>query len=265
MVWKLSLTDKDSHNPDKLSRLIKKYHLPILAVHMPHSKWNVYGDDPRDILDGIVSLAGEVGAKIVTIHPERKQIPRYYSKLKRAVRTFKNSSITIAIENMPDNGLVDKQSLDTLGLVRDFGKICVDTSHLATLRLSTLNIVRQIAPHIAHVHVSDSSIRRMENGKIDDEHLPIGDGKLPIAKILSILHKANYCGCLSIELRPDLFTNLPRDRTLRIIKQSLGRVKKCSSYLGASLSLTAFTSEESVPTSEVARKLLNYTNYCISQ
>lgn len=205
----------DSQNIKKIIGYAKKYKIPVLSLHMPLDKCAAFGDEPQEIINSMVGIAQKLNVKNIVVHPARKTIDGYYNKLKDAINSIDNDVI-ITVENLPDNGKYEKKMHNPVALARDFRKICIDTSHLATTKLDFRSAVSKTKKSISHIHFSDSNIVK-QNGFVTDDHLPIGCGKLPLEWLVRQLKESNYKGMFCIELRPELFTGLSNKQTIKIL------------------------------------------------
>lgn len=84
--------------------------------------------------------------------------------------------------------------------------ITFDTTHLAHSGGDIITFFKHNKDRIVNIHLSDykhhvlnSSLRPLRF-----KHLPLGKGELPIEDFLTVLHKENYKGLLTMEINTDL-------------------------------------------------------------
>lgn len=75
---------------------------------------------------------------------------------------------------------------------------CFDTGHGHMTR-NWQSLIRAMGPALAHVHLAD-------NGGIDDDHRPYGQGTVPFAAMFDLLRETGFAGAFRVEFpaRDDL-------------------------------------------------------------
>jgi sugar phosphate isomerase/epimerase len=218
--------DPESHNAKRLKQYRDKYCVPILSIHSPLDKCKIWGDDPENVVNKSMALATALGASVVVAHPFRRGVEGYYDKLHSWLeKKPKSETIKIAVENMPDNGVCDLESQDPARLMHDFCTLCLDTSHLATTGHNFLETVAEAARKIIHVHLADSRVMKNPEGKINDDHYPVGEGKLPLGDLLHLLRQDNFRGHYCLELRPDMFRDLSNRMVITRLREIIANTR----------------------------------------
>ena len=64
-------SDRDTHDPRVISALSERFGMPVLSIHAPVLFFStfVFGRNPRVKLERSLTLAREVGATTVVVHP----------------------------------------------------------------------------------------------------------------------------------------------------------------------------------------------------
>jgi len=65
---------------------------------------------------------------------------------------------------------------------------------------TSLDFIKHLFPRIEHVHAHDNHGGK---GVEDDLHLPLGEGRVDYARILSLLKKKKYSSTITMEVSPD--------------------------------------------------------------
>jgi len=216
----------DTRDVDYLRRLSERYGLPILALHAPFAA-SVPGwpDDQLGRLERTVSLAQELSVPVVVTHlpfrvygvrvawfgPRARSAflpvfwPRrgpYYDLLREGglARMEETSGVAICVENMPSRRMLGVSlPLYWFNCAEEliaFPHLTLDTTHVGTWGDDLLAFYGQIAPRVAHVHLSNYDGR---------EHRAPPDGRLPLDALLHRLAGNGYAGVVSVEGGPDAF------------------------------------------------------------
>jgi len=178
-----------------------------LRVHAPLSDINVASFSERvrdasnaDVLETI-RISAELGVKCVTVHPGlvspsssldlglvRRLVKEAAGRLSKA---SEEHGVPVALENMPRmRWLVFQDPAELLGCIEGTGLgICFDAGHAHTA--GNTDEWLELAGRFINVHLHDNRGER-------DEHLVLGEGTVPFAKILKALHGV-YGGTYVIE------------------------------------------------------------------
>ncbi|MBI4495233.1 MAG: sugar phosphate isomerase/epimerase [Chloroflexi bacterium] len=187
----------DTRQAEYLLRLRDEHGLPIVALHAPFCPVRGMATDYLGCVRAAVRLAERVGAQVVVVHPEWAEQRTLAARLRRALAELQaNTSVTLAVENMPYQRLVKHPRYPTCTVERlaGFPSVALDTAHCGTADLDLLAAYRALAGRVRHVHLSD-----FRDGR---EHLLPGDGALPLAAFLGALAEDGYQGIITLELCP---------------------------------------------------------------
>jgi sugar phosphate isomerase/epimerase len=76
----------------------------------------------------------------------------------------------------------------------DYANTTLDVSHAATAREDCLELAKEMAPTLRHLHLTDGS------GSAKDEHLIPGRGAQPVSEMLEHLASTGFAGHLVLEV-----------------------------------------------------------------
>ena len=215
---------RETYTPDHLQRCMRRYNLPILAVHSPFNK-SFLSDWPSDPIASIkasVQLAERLGARTVIVHPPGRWLriqglvtlpdsSRKISLPLPVVRPGKlghwlqndlaefqsKTAVKIAVENMPCRWFgpirLEPHHYPNLDTLNRFPYLTLDTTHVGTRRTDLLAFYEKVEARVAHVHLSNF------NGK---EHQLPNQGFLPLTDLLKRLKQHVFQGLVSLELNP---------------------------------------------------------------
>lgn len=182
--------------------------LPVRVVHAPFRNWSAWGGH-LGAWRAASALAAHVGAGSpvhVTLHPPGSGLRdamqmRWFSRAVDLPRLLDApGNVDFSLENLPWAGGGGLFARDELGaLVRECqGKglgLTLDCCHLGVSGRDIGADLERL-PHglIRHVHFSDADSRT--------EHLPPGQGLLPVGPFLRQLGRTGYAGTIALELDP---------------------------------------------------------------
>lgn len=133
-----------------------------------------------------------------TIAKNARAVTEYAETL--GIRTCTENHGIIAQDSDRVERLFNAVAHDNYGLLVDIGNfICVDENPVTA--------VSRVAPYAIHVHVKDMRVHSVPVGNCRNATrgcnyfcgTVVGEGDIPVKHCLSILKKAGYSGCLSIE------------------------------------------------------------------
>ena len=133
-----------------------------------------------------------------TIAANARAVTEYAETL--GIRTCSENHGYISQDSTRVERLFNAVAHDNFGLLVDIGNfICVDEDPALA--------VSRVAPYAIHVHVKDMIVRKEPCGECRNPTrgcnyfcgTVVGEGDIPVKKCLSILKRAGYDGCLSIE------------------------------------------------------------------
>lgn len=189
--------------------------LPVHSIHAPFMKMPAWGNEVYSLMRS-VEIAKILGADVVNFHP-----PNWYSmeiaffRWFRKVEDFQKKlgaeEVCLTIENMPRMGkrvmlapyvLNDFKDLIEFGVKRNL-YFTFDTTHLATFGLDMIAACLAFlnTGRLRNIHISDYGDYR--------SHLFLGDGDLPVAKLLNTMARLGYDGMVTFEVSP---YELPRTK-----------------------------------------------------
>jgi len=216
-----STTNKDIAEVEELST---KHNFPVLSVHQ--ALRFLTATKINEIIR-LFEIANMLGAKVIVLHINSalKQIfdDAYIKSLHDLEKKF---DVTVTFENMEKHAVSYFHAhrwhpAKFADLVNKTGfHITLDTVHLEHSGGDILKFYQQNKERIRNIHLSDyrphplnSSLRPMRY-----KHMPLGNGKLPINKFISLLQKEKYKGLVTLELYCDI---KGVEQSMNIIKQSI--------------------------------------------
>ncbi|MEE2032027.1 sugar phosphate isomerase/epimerase family protein, partial [Rhodococcus chondri] len=215
MVW----ADSVSQDLSAVKALIRKYGIPVLAVHAPCLliSQRVWGADPAAKLDRSVRAAETVGAATVVVHPPFRWQRRYADGFVDQVAALEDRShVSVAVENMypmradvlfggnrgverlrkrggPGRALsAYSPSLDPTDT--GFRHYTLDLSHTATAGMDSMALADRMGMGLTHLHLADG------RGSSVDEHLIPGAGSQPCAEMCRRLAESDFAGQVVLEV-----------------------------------------------------------------
>jgi len=216
------MIDKDPGTSDaeSLNWLRQKYRTEVPAVHVPLSNCSIFGNGAKEILSRSITIARSVEARTLVVHPVRDDNKNFAAELERALLELQKK-FGIVTENLPKKPTRGIRFYSPLVIAKNYGKICLDTSHLATTGMDFRKSILAVLDKVKHIHISDSNLTTVE-GVIRDEHLPPAEGKLPLGWLIKTLCDTGYKGYFCVELRPEIFSS----KSNREITKILSRICK---------------------------------------
>ncbi|MCD2097194.1 sugar phosphate isomerase/epimerase family protein [Rhodococcus rhodochrous] len=215
MVW----AEPVSQDPTSVERLVRRYGVPVLAVHVPCLliSQRVWGSDPAAKLDRSVRVAEILGAETVVAHPPFRWQRRYAEGFSDQVAALEaDSHVVVAVENMypmradvvfggRDRGAerlrrrgpgravsAYSPSLDPTDT--GFAHYTLDLSHTATAGADALALADRMGEGLTHLHLADG------RGSSLDEHLVPGTGTQPCADVCRRLAESDFGGHVVLEI-----------------------------------------------------------------
>jgi sugar phosphate isomerase/epimerase len=216
---KLSLETFDSARINKLSNLSKTYDIN-LSFHVPYSI-NIAEILPHirraniNYLLKCVQAASDLNADHITLHlgnfywfpheqwMRKKALLRFVKSLDKVLKVCEEKNVIIVLENVVPIPRGSEYYL--LGdNIEDFKyifssvdskclKFCLDTGHA--------NMAEGVISYINNFHEKLNCIHYHDNNGSNDEHLPVGKGKVPWQDLAVELKSINYRGPLISECR----------------------------------------------------------------
>jgi sugar phosphate isomerase/epimerase len=193
---------QDTQDAGRLRELAAAHDLPVQAIHAPFllTARKVWGTDPVAKIDHAITLAEDVGAGIVVVHPPYRWQSGYRRWLDEQLpHLAERTDVQLAVENMFPLRVRGRkvatfharQGLDDL---ERFPHVVLDTSHAAVAGLDLREVMTLMGPRLVHVHLSNNA------GKGWDSHLPLDQGVLDLEAFLDALAASGFTGTISLEL-----------------------------------------------------------------
>jgi sugar phosphate isomerase/epimerase len=191
--------DRRSQTAAAVQRLIAEYGVPVRSVHVPCFllTQHVWGWAAIAKLRRAPEMAAIVGASTVVTHPPFRWQRSYARQFAATVSELHGTGgVSLAVENMfPAHVLGRPVEIfsHTNPVLPGFPAVTLDTSHAAASGAELMAVAAGMGPRLEHVHLSDS----MRRG--GDEHLPPGEGRLPLAELATELATGGFAGDVVIE------------------------------------------------------------------
>ena len=189
-------------NPAEARQLSKKHNLPILTI-MEDLRLTGPEADHAKQLESTCKLATQLGRPIIETvvggRPEEWAAirPQFVQRLKPWASLAEKYRVTVAIKAHIGSALHLPE--DAAGLCKEIGspqlKINYDYSHFQLQRLPLEGTLRTALPHIAMIHIKDST-------GVPPNHrflLP-GQGAIDYAAYAALLRKLHYMGPIVVEV-----------------------------------------------------------------
>ena len=203
-------SDPRTQEPELCLDLVAQRGLRVAAVHGPFLMLNrtVWGLRAEPKLARGIELCRALGVPTYVVHPP---YPLEGSFARWLARTPSHpEDVNVAVETMypkwaGGRRLQAYRWLQPHELVAHSPSVVMDTSHLALAREDILEAFEVLLPRLVHIHLSDQA------GDNKDGHLSIGDGILPIDRLLREVSRSTYSGTIALELSVSRFSEQPRE------------------------------------------------------
>lgn len=199
MVW----ADPISQNARALRALSEHHGLPVLSIHAPTLllTQRVMSSDPWGKIDSSIELAHEVGAPTVVLHPPFRWQRDYALGFVEGVaeREAADGEIVLAVENMFPWAARGRQVQAYLPhwdpVPQSYDHVTIDLSHTATARSDAMQMVTDLGPRLAHIHLADGHPTTLK-----DDHLVPGRGSQPCGRVLEHVAQDGFTGSVVLEV-----------------------------------------------------------------
>ncbi len=226
MVW----ADPVSQNARALRALSEHHGIPILSVHAPTLllTQRVMSQDPWGKIDGSIELAHAVGAPTVVLHPPFRWQRGYAHEFVEGVaeRERADGEIVLAVENMfpwAVRGRAMQAYLPHWDPVpQSYEHVTIDLSHTATARSDAMQMVTDLGPRLAHIHLADGYPTTLK-----DDHLVPGRGSQPCSEVLQHVAGSGFSGSVVLEVGTRRHPRRRRDdlrESLDFARRHLGQI-----------------------------------------
>lgn len=194
--------DRRSQTLESVRQLVEEYAIPVLAVHVPCLvvTQHVWGWNPEAKLRRAAELAAALGAPTVVTHPPFRWQRDYAAGFAAVVDELHASEgPTVTVENMytvdaPLGRRVDPYLGNDDESFAGYPALTLDSSHVGAARQDLLDRYRFMAGRVRHLHLSDSTSTR------GDEHLPPGQGSLPLTELAAAMVADGFDGQVVLEV-----------------------------------------------------------------
>ena len=193
--------DRRSQTVDSIRGLVASYGVPVRAVHVPCLvvSQHVWGWSPELKLRRAVDMAAAMDAPVVVTHPPFKWQRDYAVDFARLVDELNDGTgPTVTVENMYNVTRLGRTVEPYLGHDEDafarYPALTLDTSHVGAARQVLLERYELLRDRVRHLHLSDSTSTR------GDEHLPPGQGTLPLAELAACMMGDAFDGQIVLEV-----------------------------------------------------------------
>ena len=205
--------DPRTQDPEIPRRLAEERGLRIASVHGPFLviTKSVWGLDPLGKIERGAEMCRALGADTMIVHPPYFWEREYTRWAREEAEAFEaETGVTVAVETMYPVWVAGRKLrayrwLDPRELFEACHRVALDTSHVTVSRGDILDVYSVLQPKLVHVHLSDNAA----DGR--DGHLSLGDGVLPIDRLLAELRRTDYSGSISLELSVSRFVDRPKE------------------------------------------------------
>lgn len=210
--------------PNVVFNICKKYNLPIISLHQPLLLL-LY--TPPWLFNRMISIS----AKISTVQTVNSHLSGYmpiWQSEKNVLNYVQQAStlhVATTFESNPGRSFISrmfpKVSYDPVlfqGFCRQYRlPITLDVSHIASFNYDIVKFFSDNHKQIALIHLSDY--------RDGIEHLPLGEGKLPLKELLHEIKKTKWHGIITFEIF-NFMKHPTREEKLDSLKKSLYFVRK---------------------------------------
>lgn len=209
--------------PIDIFKLSIKNNIPVIGIHQPlHTIVFI----PQILFENMLSiqkLFPEVTDYVVHLSAFKNILQN--DEISKIFYAFgKKKNITVSFESNPAHVILQYYAKETYD-PHLFGEYCknhkfpivMDTSHIASMGGDIIYFYKQYKKLIRIIHLSD-----FKNGK---EHLPLGNGSLPIHQFLKEVKQSKKQPDIVFEIN-HMFEKSSKEELLEEIKNSLELVRK---------------------------------------
>lgn len=177
--------------------------LPLTSIHYPLAFFGMlYTSQPDMLLDGrayakqLLKFAGNLGTRVLVVHPHTPGRPEHHSLLEQPVidnllwlaSRCQEANIILAMENSPKTCATSEQLRDYVKALGHPGILpMVDTTEVKEAGGDPVAFIRDLPP--CHLHLSDFGEGR--------KHLPPGEGEIDWVGVRDALK--GYQGVYTVE------------------------------------------------------------------
>lgn len=225
---------------------------PFSDCRAPHEK----NKSHLDVLKEHISLAHQLGVNVVRTFfgftkerfnknvPFKTQIEATIKNLKEGIKIAKENDVFIALENH-----MDLTSAELRDLIKEVDSpnlgVCFDTANQLTILEDPLEALKNLIGYVRSVHLKDAFLIPSDEGA-DFIVAPIGEGIVPLKKMIKLLMSQGYEGNLNIEdheyifpipFKNNDFINSYQHITEENINHCKGLIEQCSKLIPKDFSI----------------------------
>jgi sugar phosphate isomerase/epimerase len=194
--------DRRSQTIANVEDLVTTYGVPVTAVHVPCLvvTQHVWGWNPEGKLRRAVEMATSIDASTVVTHPPFRWQREYAGVFADVVRELDHGpGPTVTVENMyavdgPRGLRIEPYLGNDDGSFATYESLTLDSSHVGAARQDLLERYSFMRGRVRHLHLSDSTSTKA------DEHLPPGDGTLPLRDLADAMVADGFDGQVVLEV-----------------------------------------------------------------
>ena len=151
-------------------------------------------------LEPILAFAGDVGARVVTVHAELPPIEiataeRWTAAMRAIDATAAAYGLTVGLEVVSGFSTIQGWGLAHVGVTLDVGHMYIveNGRHLAPFG-SLGSLVRRLGASLVHLHMHDVAAA---------DHLELGTGRVDFGGLIAALRETGYAKGMCLEMNPD--------------------------------------------------------------
>lgn len=217
--------DRVAQQTAALKQLSAHHDMPVSAVHAPCLLWTqrVWGTDPWVKLERAATLAHELGARSVVVHPPFRWQKEYAAGFEEGIARLEDETgLAFCVENMyPWRASARGRDLHGMEMYLPhwdpsrgpYANMTIDVSHAAIAGDDVVEMAQRMGERLRHVHLTDGT------GSAKDEHMVPGRGNMQVDGFLRHLVEVGFDGNVVVEIT----TRRAADRAERLadLKESL--------------------------------------------
>jgi sugar phosphate isomerase/epimerase len=201
--------DPKTQDPETVGRLARERSLHVASVHGPFLALTrtVWGLEARAKVRRGIEFCRTLRAGTLVVHPPLLWERDYASWLSRS---SVSADPVVAVETMYPKWVAGRRLrayrwVEPVRLARSCPAVVMDTSHVALARADILTAFDELEPRLVHIHLSDNA------GDNKDGHLALGEGVLPIERLLAVTRRRGYRGTIALELSAARYAGRPKE------------------------------------------------------
>ncbi len=195
--------DRRSQTLQAVELLVTTYGVPVTAVHVPCLvvSQHVWGWNPETKLRRAFDMAVALDAPTVVTHPPFRWQREYAASFATLIDELNAIELgpSVTVENMyaidaPRGRRVEPYLGNDDEAFSGYPALTLDSSHVGAARQDLLERYAFMADRVRHFHLSDSTSKK------GDEHLPPGQGTLPLLALCELMVADGFDGQVVLEV-----------------------------------------------------------------